>query len=226
VDESTRGGGGDGPALAATLRRLKRSGARLLVTGAAGGAVRARQTRRLLGSTDERRARVLALADESSPSAFLPDPLDATDERVAVVEHGDGVRSAAAASAEPLPPRPEADALAAFHAAVIDAIADDRHANGPYDPATLRVGVVGAGSLVDRYGLDRTERALRSLGDRVVDRRGMYHCHLAGRPDGPTATRLAPSFDARIDLRHRDGLPPEQRWSFPGSGESTGWTLL
>lgn len=226
MGDSPRAGEGSSPTIAATLRRLKREGATLLVTGEVGAAVRAQQTRRLLGSPREERARLLALADESAAANYLPAPVAPTDDRVTVVEHDASVRSGAAASAEPLPREATADPLADFHAATLAGIAAERDAHGPFAPAELRVGLVGLGTLVDRHGLDRTGRAVRSLGETVTGHRGMYHCHLAGPADAAEATALEPAFDARIDLRHRGGLPPEQRWSFLDSGESTEWMLL
>ena len=192
-----------------------------------GAAVRAQQTRRLFGSPHEERARILALADESTASRYLPAPVAATGDRVTVVEHDASVRSGAAASAEPLPPAvSSADPLADFHATTLAAVADERDAHGPLAPAELRVGVVGVGKLIDRYGRDRTERAVWSLGDAVTGQRGMYHCHVAGPADAPETAALQSAFDARIDLRQRDDLPPEQRWSFLASGESTEWMPL
>ncbi|MWG34185.1 DUF7504 family protein [Halomarina oriensis] len=227
MDESTRDDGEDASTVVETLQRLKRAGSRLLVTGSVSAAVRAQQTRHLLGSPEEDRARILALADDSSPSAHLPEGPPTAADRVAVVEHRGDVRSATVARAEPLPPRETAtDSMAAFYEDVLAAVAADRRANGAPAPATLRVGVVGGGALVDRHGLDRSERMLRSLGDTVVADRGMFHCHVAAASDAAVVDALLPSFDVHVELRHREGLPPEQRWSFPETDERTEWMLL
>ncbi|MFC5972022.1 hypothetical protein ACFPYI_11840 [Halomarina salina] len=226
MDETPRAGDGGSPAVAATLQRLKREGASLLVTGEVGRAVRAQQTRRLLGSPSEERARVLALADDSSPSQYLPHPVTPTDDRVTVVEHADPLRSGATASAEPAPLNASVDPLADFHAATLAAIDAEGDAPGAFAPAELRVGLVGLGTLTDRYGPERCGRVVRSLGAAVREHRGMYHCHVAGPTAAPTVRTLQSAFDARIDLRQRDGLPPEQRWSFIDSDESTEWMLL
>lgn len=227
MNESTRGGGGVSSQFTATLRRLKREGARVLVTGEVSTAVRARQTCRLLGSTREERVRVLALADGADPSAYLPSPIGANGDRVTVVSHDDTTRAVASASAEPLPPRdPTTDSLGAFYAATRAAIDDHRVAHGPFDAAELRVGVVGLGALFDRYESDRVSKAARALGDTVTDHRGMYHCHVAGPAETPATAALTPAFDARVDLRQRDGLPPEQRWTLAATDESSEWMLL
>lgn len=226
MDDSSRAGDRTSRNIAGTLDRLKRQGSRLLVTGVVGADVRAAQTRRLLGSPDEQRTRILALADGSSPSSFLPDSVTPTDDRVHVVEHADTVRSGATASAEPLPPGGLDDPLSTFHTRLLRTIRNECDAVDGFEPAELRVAVVGLGTLVDRDGFDRVARLVRSLGDAVVDHRGMFHCHVAGPASAPELSALSPSFDARIDLRHRDRLPPEQRWSITETGESTEWMLL
>jgi hypothetical protein len=46
-------------------------------------------------------------------------------------------------------------------------------------------------------------------------------------PDGhPTVRELSPLFDARVELRKRGVLKPEQRWHLPRHGITTVWTEL
>ncbi|MFD1513682.1 DUF7504 family protein [Halomarina rubra] len=232
MDDTTRGGDGGSPRFAAALRRLKREGARLLVTGEVNAAVHARQTRLLLGSPREERVRVLALVGGSSPSRFLPDGVAPTDDDVAVVTHGDTRSTAADVSSTDADVSPSSagefptDRLDGFSAAVQSAVDCQRTVHGPLSPAELRVGVVGAGGLLDGTGVDRVTRTLDALGECVVDRRGMFHCHVSGPVDAPETAALGAAFDARIDLRQRDGLPPEQRWTLPALDESSEWMLL
>mgnify|MGYP006279497171 FL=1 len=83
------------------LTRLKRNGCNLLVTGNVREEVSHRATRKLLGSPEATRTRLLGLTDHDREDApnLLPDDVRATDHRVHFAEYAAGTRTATATPA-------------------------------------------------------------------------------------------------------------------------------
>ncbi|MFC6837625.1 DUF7504 family protein [Halomarina ordinaria] len=231
---TARGGNLDGDGIAAELAELKREGCHLLVTGVVSDAVRARQTRNLFGSPRERRRRILALVstDLAGAKTYLPGDIDVDDEDVALLDFSTTVRSTVGTETSgpswttgPASPAAPGDGLVALRGALerelVDAVSTTERT-----PGRIRVGVLTLGVLLDEYGLDRTRGFVTSLGRAVRTAGGMGHCHLPLAPDATETEALVSAFDARIDLRHRDGRPPEQRWHLTESDSTTDWMLL
>ncbi|MFC7156676.1 hypothetical protein ACFQPA_14625 [Halomarina halobia] len=233
---AVRGDGEDEAArFAAELTDLKRRGCHLLVTGIVSDAVRARQTRNLMGSPRFPRCRLLALVDGdlSRARTYLPGNLDAQSPRVSVLDFSTTRASGGTVgeTTSPWPSTPGGDAsvpgdeLSVLRMAIEREIVDGLPAAGPV-PGRLRVGVLTLGALLDTYGVERIRSFVGALGRSVRAASGMGHCQLPLAPDAAETEALLPAFDARVDLRHRDGWPPEQRWYLTTSGETTEWMLL
>ena len=223
------------------LHRLKRNGCNLLVTGNVREEVSHRVTRKLLGAPEVPRTRILALTDHDreDAAALLPDDVGATDERVHFVEYGCGTRTATAATpsgtaAEPSETGPaSSDPEAAwgdgdldeFQNALCNAIMTAKIAESGFEPAELRVSLFTLSYLANQHEPAAVDRFVSAVGDHVRGVRGMAHYHLPVADDSKPVRRLAPLFDARIELREKNGHP-EQRWHFPDDDVSTVWVGL
>ncbi|WP_254545668.1 DUF7504 family protein [Halomarina pelagica] len=226
-------GADDGAArFAAELRDLKRRGCHVLVAGRVGDAVRARQTRNLLGSPRLPRYRILALVDGELAEArtYLPGNLDRDAPNVSVLDFATPVRSGAAAAPAAVQTPGEGvhapgDELFALRTALDREIADGLSTVGRV-PGRLRVGVLTLGILLDTYGVERTRAFAAALGRSIRAASGLGHCQLPLEYDAAETRALQSAFDVRVDLRHRDGRPPEQRWRLTSTDRTTEWMLL
>lgn len=212
------------------LGRLKREGCNLLVTGEVPVAVSDAATRRLLGAPFEQRCRILAFADAGAErvASRLPGGCRPSDGAVTVIERRDATRSAVAETAggRGFPVVDVGPDLDAFEAEITGAIeAQDRRAGG-LDAAELRLSLDSLGLLVDDHGTEAVARFLESVTAAVASMKGMAHYHLPMSDDDDVVGALTPLFDARIELRQRDGFAPEQRWHLPSHGLTTGWVGL
>lgn len=216
------------------LSRLKDGGCNLLVTGEVGTDVTDAMSRRLLGASDHPRKRVVVLADRPGVDAdrILPGGIDVADPGVVVVDHSPCTRGGATAARRETVRRAPGtdiscdDATAGRRGAdrlqweLCATLADLETAAGGFEPAELRLALVSLRSLLDRYGEEAVERLVRGVRAHVAGVSGMAHYHLPLADDAPAVRRLAPLFDARIELRVESGLPPEQRWHLPDVGYS------
>ncbi|WP_433631971.1 DUF7504 family protein [Halomicrococcus sp. NG-SE-24] len=210
------------------LQKLKQRGSNLLITGTVSDDVSARASQRLFGQKRDR-ARILALTDrtETNPASRLPDGVSVTDPGTWFIDQRHGERSI-----------PDAATNATFALDHLDkynvhqlgeeiqaAISFYVERTDDLAPAALRVGI---DSLYPLLQNDRaaTERTLRMLTTAVHDVRGMAHYHIRIPDDAPLVEDLTSLFDARIELRKRRRLPPEQRWHVPELGQTTAWVEL
>jgi hypothetical protein len=200
---------------------LKRRGCNVAVTGEVREEVSHRITQKLLGATDVPRTRLLALTDQDRADVpdLLPDGVSVTDGSVYTVDHQCGTRAAASSSANQEFHRHDLDDL---QRTVCNAISLAQDAESGFDPAQLRVSVFTLSYLVGQHELDAVEQFVSAVGERVRSVSGMGHYHLPLPDDSETVQRLAPLFDARIELREKQGAP-EQRWHFPELDAPTSW---
>jgi len=214
------------------LKRLKHDGCNLLVTGAVSEDVTVQATRTLLGAPNAERKRVLALADSRRANATerLPTGVDSDDSDVWIIDQQACQRSVpqAAQSADVDFPTAGDDraALDYLREEVILAIDHFQNANGGLDPSELRLSVSSLGRLGHERDPDTVAEFVRSVSAMVRGVRGMAHYHLARPDDDDVVDRLSPLFDARIELRKRDGMPTEQRWHVPKHERTTDWVRL
>jgi hypothetical protein len=187
------------------LRRLKREGCNLLLAGAVSDATATRATRRLLGSTELDRKRVLVVPGGTAAGDLLPSGVSADDPAVSVVAYD-------AAGPESLP-----DLAGRAAEAVRGYAAADGLVGGE-----LRLAVASLGALVDDHDVRDVEAFLRRVTAAVRDARGIGQYRYAG-PRADLPFRPGRLFDGAVSLRDRSGA--EQRLSFP-SGESTDWVAL
>lgn len=212
------------------LGRLKREGCNLLLTGEVPAEVSDAATRRLLGAPFERRRRVLAFADAAADrvTSRLPGGCRPSDDDVTVIERRGTTRSAAAEPAgdRGFPVVGVGADLSAFESAILDAVEAYDRRDGGLEPAELRLSLDSVGLLVDDHGADAVAGFLESVTATVAGVRGMAHYHLPVPDGADTVGALTPLFDARIELRQRDGFAPEQRWHLPSHGLTTDWVGL
>ncbi|UPW00250.1 hypothetical protein M0R88_17290 [Halorussus gelatinilyticus] len=214
------------------LKRLKHDGCNLLVTGAVSEDVTVQATQTLLGAPDAERKRVIALADPSAESAYerLPPGVESDDPDVWIIDQDACQRSVpkAAESATASLPSEGTDrsALGRLREEVVVAIDFFADADGGLDPSELRLSVSSLGRMAHEHDPDRIARFVRSVSAMVKGVHGMAHYHLPRPDDDEVVEQLGPLFDARIELRKRDGLPTEQRWHVPQHDQTTEWVRL
>lgn len=214
------------------LRNLKRHGCSLLVTGDVPFETRAAMSRRLFGTPDEQRYRLLAVTNSVGlpVSRYLPSGVVPTGSDVTVVDFADELRGATASGATPpteTGPTHRADdadrlsTLRTSMSAAVDRLSDRVDT---FDTGELRVGVASLCGPFDAEEATRVRRTVDTLVEDVVDRRGMVHCHLLGGTDDVTA--LTDAFDVCIELRDRGTGVPEHRWVVPDQSVQTQWVSL
>ncbi|WP_433625075.1 DUF7504 family protein [Halomicrococcus sp. NG-SE-24] len=215
--------------LDAVLRTMKREGCHLLVTGEVDARVADRATRRLFGDPNYDRKRVLAAPDSSTHvDRYLPVDVSPTDPAVWVVDPTGRERSIPPSAEDRTLPDADGDGsdLDRLRQELVQAVTFYADAGDGLAPAELQVGVASADALLERDDRHAVEQFLRTLGALVRGVDGMGHVRVALPDDHPTVASLSPLFDARIELRRRDGLVPEQRWHVPDRDVTTAWTQL
>lgn len=210
------------------LGRLKREGCNLLVTGEVPCAVSDAATRRLLGAPYEDRSRVLALTGPKPTRAHrrLPGGCRPGDPDVRVIEFHSHTRSAAATRPAGTRVERAGPSLVDLQVAIEGAIEEmDARADG-LEPAELRFSLDSLRLLVEECGSDDVREFLAAVTAAVEGVAGMGHYHLSVADDADLAGELSPLFDARIELRKRETVGPEQRWHVPRLDLSTNWVGL
>lgn len=191
------------------LPRFKREGCNLLVSGSVSEATANHATRRLLGSPDLERQRVLVRTEDATPvGELLPAGVSLTDAGVRVVQYRASDDEDTLAS------------LARRTAETVDA-ADSY--SSPLLSGELRLAVTSLESVLVDHDALAAEQFLRSVTDAVSDVRGMGHYRYDGPRAGLSALPVERLFDAFVDLRDRPHT--EQRLSVPHR-RSTGWLDL
>jgi hypothetical protein len=214
------------------LKRFKHDGCNLLVTGAVSKDVTVQATRTLLGAPNAERKRVVALADSRRGNVVerLPPGVDSEDSDVWIIDQQTRQRSAPKAAqsgdVDFSTVDDDTDALAHLREEIIVAIDYYRGVDGGLAPSELRLSVSSLGRLAHEHDVDAIARFVRSVSAMVQGVRGMAHYHLPRPDDDGVVDRLSPLFDARIELRKRDGLPTEQRWHVPKHEQTTDWVRL
>lgn len=204
----------------------KQDGVAVLVTGAVPTDVHRSMSKRLLGSPDADRRRVLALTrhDEHALRERLPEGARTTPDSLGVVL-GDGwTRSAAATSGvegpgetvdAPLDASPSGfdgvpeetltvlddPSLSTFGERLARTVTRLRDTAGGFDPGQLRLGLDSIDHLADDYGDDEVLRFTHLLADQVRNDDGMIHLHTHRDHDELPVARLADVADVVIRLR-------------------------
>ena len=213
------------------LKRFKQEGCNLLVTGAVSEDVTVQATRTLLGAPDADRKRVVALGDSRrNVGERLPPGVTPDDPEVWIIDQSAKQRSVpqAVRSADVDLPTDsdDRDVLAQLREEVVVAIDYFEETGDGLAPSELRLSVASLDRLVHESDPDALARFVRSVSAMVRGVRGMAHYHLVRPGDDDLVERLSPLFDARIELRKREGLPTEQRWHVPQYDETIEWVRL
>lgn len=224
------------------LKRLKRNGCVVLGAGDEPRAARAALCRRMMGTTERRRTRVLGLPSSYAEveTNYLPGGVGPDDPAVRTVSFEDNARSTASTTttttttATPDTGRPGSRALrfaGDCQAAIEDLTGEDWSRD--LASAELRVGIDALSSLIEAEGSSPTHvfRALSPVMTATKQCRGICLL-LVDRPYDSDLVRQiwtnVADIDARVDLRARPELPtsdPEQRWTVRGC-ETTEWVAV
>lgn len=214
------------------LKQYKHDGCNLLVTGAVSEDVTVKATKTLLGAPDADRKRVIALGNsrQESVAERLPPGVGADDPDVWVIDQDARQRSVpgvARSTDADVPATGEVeDTLTRLREEIVLAIDYFEDACDGLSPSELRLSVSSLDRLAHEHEPCDVTRFLRSVSAMVRGVRGMGHYHLPRPDDDEVVERFSPLFDARIELRKRDGLPTEQRWHIPQYEETTDWVRL
>ncbi len=225
-------GEGSAPDFSKLLSELKTDGCNLLVTGEVSERVSARATRTLLGDPAADRKRILALTDSTvrRVEPRLPTGVRRDRSDVWIIDQRNDERSipdrVGTADVEIPTPYHERNDLWNLGEEIVLAVSFFDTTSGGLKPARLRLSVDSLSFLAEENSATELEYFLRMTGAIVRGVRGMGHYHLPMSDDAPLVNELSPLFDARIELRQRDGLVPEQRWHVPAYEKSTNWVRL
>lgn len=210
------------------LKNLKQVGSNILITGDVPDPVSARASRNLFGR-EERRFRVLGLTDKTitNADARLPEETSFDDPKTWVIDQRCGERSVpqTASSVTSELDSLEANDARQLYNEIQTAISFYNEQADGLDPAELRVGIDSLFPLVQE-DLPAAKRILRTLGTTIRGIHGMAHYHLRVPDDDEIVDQLMEFFDARIELRKRPPLNPEQRWYAPEIDAKTPWVEL
>lgn len=222
------------------LRELKADGCNLLVTGDAPRHLFTETSGSLLGGTDERRYRLLAVTDASPQSVVerLPNPDETPGpfaEMTEVINHASPPRSVVDTGEETdepslgdLPERRIVDPqLAGLQAELAESMAAfNRHAGG-LRPTQLRVAIDSLGSLFEHYEDGVVRRCLQVVTGYVADYSAMGHYILTEPYESEEVEKIASEFDAIIEIRAVDPAKhdhdAEERWHIPSRNLTTEW---
>lgn len=203
----------DSQRFTAALDGLKESGCVVLVTGVVDETVRAAASRRLFGTPQLPRQRVVVYADDISlqPASYLPHGIAPDSTSVQLCEWDSLVRSDSE-DAETKNTHESPTELVVCSGRLAEIITDSEPTSNEFVPGEIRVGVLTLSVIVEEYGRTATKTFLSLFGQRIQNHHGLLHCHLPIESESTTATALASTVDIHIRLRDQNGSPPEQRW--------------
>lgn len=208
-----------------TLVTLKRQGCNLLVVGRCGIDAHDEACRRLLGGTGELRRRLLVMIGGRRPPDRLPGRSDPPD-RFRLIEHHVPTRGAAAVtSGSTGDPFSAGETPSQLADETIEAIEAFETAGDGLEPAELRLCIRSLSPLIAEYPLEEIESFLDRVTDRVDRANGMGHYHVGEDRGSELIERLAPQFDAVIEVR-ADRAEPDHRWHLQDEGISSDWLPL
>jgi hypothetical protein len=185
------------------LRRLKRQGGLVFVTGPDGPAADL-AVRRLFGSPDATRRRLLVLTDPGSGARVASDfgDFDVIDDRRAADDRGDD----------------PADELRALRAELLDAIATYESAEQGLEPGALRIVIDSVDPLVEAWGVESVDSFLRTLAAIARGVRGLVGVRV--RDPGPDEWASA-RRDHRLGADGWDAdVPPSDAEAWVPTSES------
>lgn len=212
------------------LERLKLEGSNILVTGDVPAEISAQASRVLFSQDDEKhRYRILGLIGRESmdPDERLPEHVAVEDSETWIIDQCASQRSAPKAATDltsDLEPLSTGDIRELCIEAQTAISFYERQSDG-LEPAEMRVGVDSLDVPVED-DLAETKTSLRMLAAAVRGVSGMAHYHIRSPHDSEIVEELMPIFDARIELRKRAKLNPEQRWYSPEMDLKTDWVEL
>lgn len=213
------------------LRELKRNGSSLLVVGNAPDTAAVQACRWMVGdATSANRYRLFVSTDADLPSitdrlAVPPEELQL--DTTTLVTWTASARSTAATPQRPmdaeLPPvHVESDRLAELGITISEEIETLEVIAGEFAPSELRVCFDSLTALFADYETEKVFQFLHVLIGRVRSVRAMAHFHLPVDYDSDVVKRLAPLFDAVIELRTVDDRT-QQRWHLQGEEITSPW---
>lgn len=214
------------------LQRLKQRGCALLVVGAVSAAVRSRASSQMLGASELRRYRLFVTSEDASPLARfrVPSTCEWRSHSARRLTREPDARSTTARPRTVGDDRvltPDADAeLSTTCSEITAAISAFETAAGGFEPGDLRVRVDVLRSLLDEHEIDDVFRFCHRLSAVIRGSRGMGHFLFPVDRRDESVAKLAPSFDAIVELRATDDGREQERWHLPTDGLVTDWLPL
>lgn len=212
------------------LRALKRGGSSLLVVGSIPDTAAVQACRWMLGdAASADRRRLFVSTDFALPG--VTDRLPTSSERLrpdatTLVTWSADARSAATPPSpmrtDVTPVHVESERLSELGIAISEEIRTFETIAGELAPSELRVCFDSLTALLADYEIDEIFRFLHVLIGRIRNVRAMAHFHLPLEYDSDPVRRLAPLFDAVIELRV-DGDRVQQRWHLRDEDISSQW---
>lgn len=211
----------------AALDGLKQAGCVVLVTGVVDETVRAAASRRLFGTPQLPRQRVVVYPGDIAlqPASYLPHGITPDSTSVQLCEW-DSLTRGESADTEMGNTHEIPTDLVVCSDRLSGIIADLEPTSNEFAPGEIRVGVLTLSTIVEEYGQTATETFLSSFGQRVQRHHGLVHCHLPMESKSTTALALANTVDIHIRLRDQDGNPPEQQWYLCETDCASKWMPL
>lgn len=207
----------------AALDELKHAGCMVLVTGTVDETVRAATSRRLFGTSQLPRQRVVVVTDDVplQPTSYLPNGINPDCTDVRLCGWGNFPRRSARLQDSRLSGTGHPE-LAAYSRHLKKVLAETEPSSvGP--PGAFRVGVLTLLDIVAQYGQKETVDFFDQLSQQVRSYCGLGHCHLPLPSDSTVTTSFVDTVDIHIHLRDREGHPPEQHWHLCGFDHRSGW---
>ena len=184
----------------------------------------------MLGHPSETRKRILAFTDTTSEffDFCLPHSVSRDDQDVWIVDPMRAERStpATATDVELSTATNNQSELRRLRQELVQAISFFNDTANGLEPSELRVGVSALDTLLAHNDEQAVKRFIRTVNALVRGVHGMGHVRFTVPDNHPTVQAFSPLFDARVELRKRGVLKPEQRWHLPRYRTVTTWTKL
>lgn len=209
----------------AALDTLKQAGCVVLVTGIVDETVRAAASRRLFGTPQLPRQRVVVHTNDMAlqPASYLPHGITPSSTSVQMCDCESLIQ---VGNKEPGNTHEVPTDLSVCSDRLSRIVAESEPTSNEFAPGEIRVGVLTLSRIVEEFGQTATETFLSSFSQRVQRHKGLVHCHLPIESESATTIALASSVDIHIRLRNQDGKTPEQQWHLRETDCSSKWMPL
>lgn len=213
--------GASGDTFAALLDRLKKRGTSVLVVGDLSTDLEQALSRRMMGSPDEQRYRLLAaLRPLESPAGWFPESVTPEDEWVNVVDHGGLPRGGVAATNGTASSGADLPSASQLADRVDDWVTRVERETDP-EPGAIRVGIASLDVLLEREDVGAPREVAERVHGLMREHQGVAHLYFPRRRSSPVVQQITVWVDVVVEVRTSEGRP-EQRWAVQDTVE-TSW---